>query len=535
MGILPDTTKSSVLPNALRKSPLFAGHRGVQSKSPDEHQVTAQHRMSPMLKFESLIFDNGFADLPEAYFSRVTPTPVPDPYLVCHSPEALALLDLDATEITRPELIATLAGNQLLPGMDTLAALYAGHQFGHYVPQLGDGRAILLGEIRNAAGEGWEIQLKGAGRTPYSRGGDGRAVLRSSIREFLCSEAMHALGIPTTRALCIVGSDLPVYREDVETAAIVTRLAPSFVRFGSFEVFYYRNQIDAIKQLADYVITRYYPDLALRDEPYTALLHEVCRRTAELMAQWQAVGFSHGVMNTDNMSILGLTLDYGPFGFLDAFNPGYICNHSDTGGRYAFDQQPDVAAWNITKLAQTFVPLLSVEAASAAIADYPQTFGQSYLRRMTTKFGLPLNSHTPSLVMDALQLLAQNQVDYTRFMRRLCEFDSKDTSRNTPLRDLFLDRAAFDAWAIRYAAALQQVASHDAERGAAMRAVNPKYILRNHLAETAIRRATDTRDYSEIARLHALLSRPFDEQPEHAAYAAEPPDWARQIEVSCSS
>ena len=488
-----------------------------------------------MAKLESLTFDNGFARLPEAYYSRVCPTPVPDPYLVCYSPEALALLDLDPSEITRPELIETLAGNQLLPGMDAIAALYAGHQFGHFVPQLGDGRAILLGEVKNAAGIGWEVQLKGAGRTPYSRGGDGRAVLRSSIREFLGSEAMHALGIPTTRALCIVGSDRPVYREDEETAALVTRLAPSFVRFGSFEVFYYRNQIEPIRQLADYVIARYYPELAGLADPYPEFLRQVALRTAELMAQWQAVGFSHGVMNTDNMSILGLTLDYGPFGFLDAFDPGYVCNHSDTGGRYAFDQQPDVAAWNITKLAQALVPLMSVETASQAISEYPQAFGRAYLERMAAKFGLPPGGDTATLVMDALQLLAQNHVDYTIFLRRLCDFDSRPDAPNAPLRDLVLDRAAFDAWAARYATALRQLGSNDAERSKAMRAVNPKYILRNHLAEIAIRCAADDRDYSEVNRLHALLAHPFDEQPEFAAYAAEPPDWARKIEVSCSS
>ncbi|MBW8328263.1 MAG: YdiU family protein [Thiobacillus sp.] len=488
-----------------------------------------------MATLESLTFDNGFARLPEAYYSRVCPTPVPDPYLVCYSPEALALLDLDASEMTRPELIETLAGNQLLPGMDAIAALYAGHQFGQYVSQLGDGRAILLGEVKNAASEGWEVQLKGAGRTPYSRGGDGRAVLRSSIREFLCSEAMHALGIPTTRALCIVGSDRPVYREDEETAALVTRLAPSFVRFGSFEVFYYRNQIEPIRQLADYVIARYYPELTRLSDPYPEFLRQVALRTAELMAQWQAVGFSHGVMNTDNMSILGLTLDYGPFGFLDTFDPGYVCNHSDIGGRYAFDQQPDVAAWNLTKLAQTLVPLMSVETASQAISEYPQVFGKAYLERMAAKFGLPPGSESAGLVMDALQLLAQNHVDYTIFLRRLCDFDSTAGALNSPLRDLVLDRAAFDAWAARYAAALRQQGSSDAERAAAMRAVNPKYILRNHLAEVAIRRAADERDYSEVNRLHALLAHPFDEQPEHEAYAAEPPDWARKIEVSCSS
>ncbi|OZA27751.1 MAG: hypothetical protein B7X91_07530 [Hydrogenophilales bacterium 17-64-11] len=488
-----------------------------------------------MPKLESLTFDNGFARLPEIFYSRVCPTPVPDPYLVCHSPQALALLGLDDSEIARPELIHTLAGNQSLPGMDALAALYAGHQFGHYVPQLGDGRAILLGEVKNAAGEGWEVQLKGAGRTPYSRGGDGRAVLRSSIREFLCSEAMHALGIPTTRALAIVGSDHPVYREEIETAALVTRLAPSFVRFGSFEVFYYRNQIEPLKRLADYVIARYYPELAARAEPYAELLREVARRTAELMADWQAAGFSHGVMNTDNMSILGLTLDYGPFGFMDAFDPGFVCNHSDSGGRYAFDQQPDVAAWNLTKLAQTLVPLLSVETASAAIGDYPRQFGQAYLARMAEKFGLAPGEDRVPILTDALQLLVQNRVDYTVFMRRLCDFDSSPDAVNPPLRDLFLDRAAFDAWAARYAAALRQLGSADAERGQAMRRVNPKYILRNHLAEVAIRRAADHRDYSEVNRLHALLTHPFDEQPECEAYAAEPPDWAKQIEVSCSS
>ena len=488
-----------------------------------------------MKTLESLEFDNHFAALPETFHSRVTATPVPAPYLVAYSPEALALLELDAAQMTRPEWIETLAGNRVLPGMDSVAALYAGHQFGHYVPQLGDGRALLLGEVKTTDGAGWEIQIKGGGRTPYSRGGDGRAVLRSSIREYLCSEAMHALGIPTTRALAIIGSDKPVYREDEETAAIVTRLAPSFVRFGSFEVFYYRNQVEPIKQLADYVIARYYPELATLADPYPEFLRQVSLRTADLMAQWQAVGFSHGVMNTDNMSILGLTLDYGPFGFLDAFDPGYICNHSDTGGRYAFDQQPDVAAWNLTKLAQALVPLMSVEAASAAIAEYPKAFGKSYLERMAAKFGLPPGGDAANLVLAAIQLLGKQHIDYTIFMRKLCDFDRTEGALNSPLRDLFLDREAFDAWAQQYAAALRAHALPDAERSHAMRQLNPKYILRNHLAEVAIRRATDHRDYSEIERLYTLLATPYDEHPGFESYAAEPPDWAKQIEVSCSS
>ena len=488
-----------------------------------------------MKTLESLVFDNGFAALPETFHSRVNATPVPAPYLVTYSPAALKLLELDVDQMTRAEWIDTLAGNRLLPGMDPVAALYAGHQFGHFVPQLGDGRAILLGEVKTSDGSGWEVQIKGGGRTPYSRGGDGRAVLRSSIREYLCSEAMHALGIPTTRALAIVGSDKPVYREDEETAAIVTRLAPSFVRFGSFEVFYYRNQIEPIRQLADYVVACYYPELATLADPYPEFLRQVSLRTADLMAQWQAVGFSHGVMNTDNMSILGLTLDYGPFGFLDAFDPGYICNHSDTGGRYAFDQQPDVAAWNLTKLAQALVPLMSVEAASAAIAEYPKAFGKSYLERMAAKFGLPPGADAANIVLSAMQLLGKQHIDYTIFMRGLCEFDSADGALNSPLRDLFLDRTAFDAWATQYAAALRAHALPDTERRLAMRQVNPKYILRNHLAEVAIRRAADHHDYSEIERLYTLLTKPYDEHPGFETYAQEPPDWAKQIEVSCSS
>jgi uncharacterized protein YdiU (UPF0061 family) len=488
-----------------------------------------------MPRLASLLFDNSFARLPESFYTRLCPTPVPSPYLVSVSPAALELLGLDETEAHGSEFVETFAGNHLLPGMEPLAAIYAGHQFGHYVSQLGDGRAILLGEVKNAAGEGWEVQLKGSGRTPYSRSGDGRAVLRSSIREFLCSEAMHALGIPTTRALCIVGSDLPVYREDEETAALVTRLAPSFVRFGSFEVFFYRNQVEPIRQLADYVIARYYPELAPLADPYPEFLRQVMMRTAELMAQWQAVGFSHGVMNTDNMSILGLTLDYGPFGFMEAYDPGYICNHSDEFGRYAFDQQPDVAAWNLTRLAQALTPLMPVEAAHAAIADYPALYARRYMERMAAKLGLKPDSTSARLVLDMRLLLEQNHVDYTIFLRRLCGFDSAENASNTPLRDLFPDRPAFDVWAARYAATLRQYNSQDAARAQAMRQLNPKYILRNHLAEVAIRRAADHRDYSELQRLHELLSRPYDEQPEFDEYARDPPEWARQIEVSCSS
>ncbi|HEY6093375.1 MAG TPA: YdiU family protein, partial [Gallionellaceae bacterium] len=316
-----------------------------------------------MRKLEQLNFDNTFARLPATFHSRLQPTPLGNPYLVSFNSRAAALIDLADDQALRPDFAEYFIGNRLLPGSEPLSMLYAGHQFGHYVPQLGDGRAILLGEIRNAAGELWDVQLKGAGPTPYSRSGDGRAVLRSSIREYLCSEAMHGLGIPTTRALCIVGSDDEVYRERIETAAVVTRLAPSHVRFGSFEVFYYRQQVAQIEALADYVIARHFPHLTGVPGRFGRLLHEVMTRTARLMARWQAVGFMHGVMNTDNMSILGLTFDYGPFGFMEAYNPGHVCNHSDHGGRYAFDQQPQIGLWNLTALAQAMSPLVPLQEA----------------------------------------------------------------------------------------------------------------------------------------------------------------------------
>ncbi|MBV8354360.1 MAG: YdiU family protein, partial [Candidatus Eremiobacteraeota bacterium] len=305
-------------------------------------------------------FASGFARLPAEFWESRQPTPVGDPYLVAISPDAARLFGFDPEALARdPAFRALSAGNLVPDGVRPIAAIYAGHQFGGWVPQLGDGRAITLGEVTALDGTAYEWQLKGAGLTAFSRFADGRAVLRSTIREFLCSEAMDALGIPTTRALCVAGSDDAVYREEEETAAVLTRFAPSHVRFGSFEVFHYRDRADLVKALADYVLERFYPALREQPQPYLALLEEVVMRTARLMAQWQAVGFAHGVMNTDNMSILGLTIDYGPYGFLDAFEPHFICNHSDEGGRYAFDRQPTIALWNCHAFAaalETLVP-----------------------------------------------------------------------------------------------------------------------------------------------------------------------------------
>jgi uncharacterized protein YdiU (UPF0061 family) len=492
--------------------------------------------MRVLRKLEDLQFDNTYARLPAAFYAELAPTPFPKPYLVSFNPAAAELIDLDPDEVKRPEFVEYFSGSRLLPGSQPIAMLYSGHQFGVYVPQLGDGRAILLGEVRNHSGEKWDLHLKGAGQTSYSRDGDGRAVLRSSIREYLCGEAMHGLGISTTRALCIVGSDAEVYRETTETGAMLVRMAPTHVRFGTFEVFYYRRQHEHLARLADHVIAHYFPHLVGADDRYPRLLTEVVVRTAQLIATWQAVGFAHGVMNSDNMSILGLTLDYGPYGFLDEFNPGFVCNHSDHGGRYAFDRQPHIGHWNLKCLAQALLPLAPQEELQAALDAYPPAIADHYTDLMRRKLGLqgnrPEDAELISVLLDILQV---NRVDYTNFFRALGDFQQGPDANNTTLRNLFIRREDFEAWAERYRERLRAEGSRDAERKRRMNRVNPKYVLRNHLAQTAIARATEQRDFSEIDRLLELLRDPYSERPDMGQYAAPPPDGGRKIVVSCSS
>jgi serine/tyrosine/threonine adenylyltransferase len=485
---------------------------------------------------EQLAFDNTYARLPEAFYAKLNPTPfAAPPYLVHANRAAAELIDLDPGQFTRPELAALFGGSLLAPGMDPLAMLYAGHQFGVYVPQLGDGRAILLGEATNACGERWDLHLKGAGMTPFSRDGDGRAVLRSTIREYLCSEALHRLGIPTTRALCIVGSDDKVYREQVETGAMLVRMAPSHVRFGTFEVFYYRKQHDHLKVLADYVIEHHFPHLQKTADKYARFFAEVVERTARLIAQWQAIGWAHGVMNTDNMSILGLTLDYGPFGFMDDYDAGFICNHSDHNGRYAFNQQPYIGLWNLSCLAQALLPLADKEALKAGLDRYTPLFEGEYLGRMRAKFGLTdARPEDDELIRDFLGLLQGSRADYTIVFRELAAFSSEAATPNEQLREHFLNRERFDAWAVRYRDRLRSEQSRDDERRARMHRVNPKYVLRNYLAQQAIEKAQQ-KDFSEIDRLFTLLQDPFTDQPGMEAYAAAPPNWGKHLAVSCSS
>lgn len=491
--------------------------------------------MTRLRKLEELPFDNTYARLPEAFYARVEPTPLPNPHLVSFNPDAAALLDLDPDEATRPEFAGVFGGRLLIPGSEPVAMLYSGHQFGIYAGQLGDGRAILLGEVTNSRGDKWDLHLKGAGQTPFSRDGDGRAVLRSTIREYLCGEAMHGLGIPTTRSLCIVAGDEPVLREQVETGAMLLRMAPTHVRFGSFQAFFARRQPEHVKQLADYVIARFYPHLAGDADRYPRFFLEVAVRTAQMIAKWQAVGWAHGVMNSDNMSIIGLTLDYGPYGFLDAYDPSFICNHSDHQGRYSFRNQPDIGYFNLRCLGQALSSLVAPQQEQEALAAYEAALAAHYLELMRAKLGLQESKpEDDALISGLLALMAASQVDYTIFFRALGGFKGGRDERNDALRDFFVDRDGFDRWAVRYRDRLREEAGSDGDRRTRMNRVNPKYILRNYLAQTAIERARQ-KDYSEIDRLRQLLADPFTEQPEMDAYAGPPPDWGRQILVSCSS
>ena len=474
---------------------------------------------------------NRFIQLGESFYTRVQPQALPEPYWISRNQAVARELGLDTAWLESHEALHAFTGNHVLSGSEPLASVYSGHQFGQWAGQLGDGRALLLGELQTPSG-GIEIQLKGTGSTPYSHMGDGRAVLRSSIREYLCSEAMHGLGIPTTRALCLTGSDASVHREETETAAVVTRTAPSFVRFGHFEHFSYTDQHAELKTLSDYIIDNFYPACRDTAQPYAALLEAVSERTAHLVAAWQSVGFCHGVMNTDNMSILGLTIDYGPFQFLDTFDPGHVCNHSDTQGRYAYNKQPNMAYWNLFCLGQALLPLMdNQEQALDALASYKTLIPEALETRMRTKLGLlETHTHDKDLIESTFKLLASNQVDYSIFWRRLSRF--KPQSGHEAVRDLFFDRESFNAWALQYSERINQ--TDQAARADLMLKNNPKFVLRNHLGEQAIR-AAKLKDFSSVNSLLTVLQTPFEEHPEHEAKADFPPEWAASIEISCSS
>ena len=474
-------------------------------------------------------FDNTFAHLPEALYTRMAPTPVPEPRLIRVNAELARALGLDPEELTAPEGVEMLAGNRLPPSAEPLAMVYAGHQFGNWVPRLGDGRAILLGERCNGAGVRHDIQLKGAGLTPYSRMADGRAVVGPVVREYLGSEAMAALGIPTSRTLAAVATGQAVFRDGVKPGAILTRVARSHVRVGSFEYFYSRGDYESVRTLADYVIARHYPELAAAERPYEALLGAVAERTAELIADWMLVGFIHGVMNTDNVSLAGETIDYGPFGFLDVYHPATVYSSVDLHGRYAFNQQPRIGHWNLAQLAQTLLPLLAddeqtaIERARAALDRYGPCFEARYHAGLHRKLGLGEETDGDiDLAFDLLQRMARGEADYTLTFRRLADVDCDDDTTVEPLRALFDPSHTIDDWLPRWRERIAAEPRSGAERRAAMRAVNPAYILRNHLAQRAVDAAERDGDFRVMEELLQVLSRPFDDQPEMAHYAQPP-------------
>ena len=499
----------------------------------------------------------GIRQVPAAW-SRVQPTPVAAPRLVAHSREMAAALGLSEADIASPEFAQVFGGNLLLPGMEPFAANYGGHQFGHWAGQLGDGRAITLGEATGADGHRLELQLKGAGPTPYSRSADGRAVMRSSIREFLCSEAMHHLGVPTTRALSLVATGEPVVRDmfydghpKEEPGAIVCRVSPSFIRFGNFELPYARGDLDLLRALVQFCIDRDFPELHGEGESlYADWFATVCERTAVLMAHWMRVGFVHGVMNTDNLSILGLTIDYGPYGWIDDFDPDWTPNTTDAGGRrYRFGWQPKIAYWNLTRLAHAISPLFTdVAPLNAGLQRYMDRFVAEDTENIARKLGYASCNEADAERMAALHALLQvAEVDMTLWFRALGRFDPRgDVAPQFALFDAaFYDddkrtqsTSAFVEWLEAHAARLRQDPLTAAERRARMDAANPKYVLRNYLAQEAIDRA-EQGDDAAVTELLDVMRRPYDEQPGRERFAQRRPDWARSKAgcsmLSCSS
>jgi len=494
----------------------------------------ASPELSLTAKLHHSFFDT-FKDRGDLHFSPVVPSRLDQPTKVSGNSLLATQLGIDPAALESQTMLDLVSGNFGTANIKPIALVYSGHQFGVWAGQLGDGRAMTLGELPVTGADGktelWDIQLKGAGPTPYSRFADGRAVLRSSIREYLCSEAMHGLGIASTRALYLLDSKTRIYREDVESGAIVCRVARSQIRFGSFEHFHYRNQPEGVAALADYVIDRHFPEWAAEHNRYLKLFTQTVENTAKMIAQWQAVGFSHGVMNTDNMSILGDTLDYGPFGFLDSYNPNFICNHSDSHGRYSFKNQPSVGLWNLNALATSLMSLLSSDELIAVLKTYEPHYLAHYRALMAAKLGLlEYRDDDEQLLNSLLELLQKNAVDYSLFFRQLCTFSATDQS----VRDHFIDRIAFDLWAEQYLQRLVQQPLTDQQRCAQMLRTNPKYVLRNYMAQAAIEKAQQG-DYSEVNLLLRVLQNPFDEHPEAEKYAGLPPDWADHISVSCSS
>jgi uncharacterized protein YdiU (UPF0061 family) len=471
--------------------------------------------------------ENSYARLPERFFARLPPTRVAAPRLVKLNVALARELGLDPDFLASPEGVEILAGNRVPDGAEPIAMAYAGHQFGGFSPQLGDGRALLLGEVIDQRGDRRDIQLKGSGPTPYSRRGDGRAALGPVLREYIIGEAMSALGVPTTRALAAVATGEAVMRETALQGAVLTRVAASHIRVGTFQFFAVRGDVEGLRALADYVIARHYPDLASDANPYGSLLHRVMERQAALVAHWMQIGFIHGVMNTDNVAVSGETIDYGPCAFMDTYDPATVYSSIDQHGRYAYGNQPIVAQWNLARLAEALLPLLgedketALPVAQAAIDAYPGRFEAAFAAGFRRKLGLAEpQAEDPVLIKDFLELMTANKADFTLTFRRLSDA-AGDPAADGEVRALFADPAAYDVFAVRWRERLVQEGGDTATRSADMKAVNPAFIPRNHLVEAALAAAAEG-DLQPFERLVAVLGRPFDDQPDAADYALPP-------------
>ena len=474
-------------------------------------------------------FANTYARLPERFFARLDPTPVSSPSLIKLNNRLVDNLGIDPNHLRTVEGVQILSGNQVPKGAEPLSMAYAGHQFGNWVPQLGDGRAILLGEVIGRDGIRRDLQLKGAGRTPFSRMGDGRSVLGPVLREYVVSEAMHSLGVPTTRALGAISTGDKVKRERLFPGAILARVARSHVRVGTFQFFAARQDKDALRLLADYVIARHFPEECPQSRPYHGLLKAVVKRQADLLARWQLVGFIHGVMNTDNTSVSGETIDYGPCAFMDSYHPETVYSSIDETGRYAYSNQPGIAYWNLGCFAQTLLPLfgedvdVAISQAEEILGIYPALFEKAYLSGLRSKIGLlKERDGDRELVQDLLDRMAKNAADYTLTFRTLSDLRGPGSGSDEPVRSLFKNPSDFDNWVLRWRHRLAMENINDVQRQAAMKLVNPAYIPRNHLVEEAINAATIGEDFSYFDKLLTVLSSPYQELPGSEKFAASP-------------
>ncbi|MFN3075640.1 MAG: protein adenylyltransferase SelO [Alphaproteobacteria bacterium] len=473
-------------------------------------------------------FDNSYARLPERFYARLEPTQVAAPKLVSINRPLALQLGLDPEALTSPLGVEILAGNRIAQGSETIAQVYSGHQFGNFVPQLGDGRAILLGEVVDRTGVRRDIQLKGSGRTPFSRNGDGRAGLGPVMREYIVSEAMAALGIPTTRSLAIVTTGEMILRETPLPGAILTRVASSHVRVGTFQYFAARGDVEALRLLADYVLVRHYPDLAVCDQPYRALIDQVIAHQAELVAKWLLVGFIHGVMNTDNTSIASETIDYGPCAFMDVYHPQTVFSFIDQLGRYAYGNQPQIAAWNLARFAETLLPLLSDDTETAmaqaneSLEAFPDHFSRALAAGQRRKLGMfTERDGDAALAEDLLNTMAEGHADFTLTFRHLCNA-AADPEAEADVRSLFDNPASYDSWALRWRQRLADEPQDGLTRRASMEAVNPAYIPRNHLIEAAVSAAVEHGNYRPFEELTTVLGKPYEDQSAFPAYADPP-------------